>query len=119
MTKVQPHEHEASRFHEEKRRQIRRHVRNVAEVTCRKGTLGVGPNLAIRILDISEDGIRLLVKQPVNPGDELEVCFTPIGCNREVACEMIAIWCCSQDGHFALAGKFRTPVKYEDLCQIL
>jgi hypothetical protein len=103
----------------EKRRQIRRRPRNVADVVCRKGNLGVGPNLAIRILDVTEEGIRLLVKQPIAPGEETEVNFTPLGCNREVSCEMIAIWCCSQDGHFAVAGKFRKPLKYEDLCQIL
>jgi hypothetical protein len=103
----------------EQRRQIRRKVRNATDVTCRTGTSGMGPNLAIRMLDISEEGVRLTLKQPVNPGEELEISFTPLGCNREVLCGIVVVWCRAHDGIHSVAGKFRPPVRYDDIFHII
>ena len=40
----------------DKRRLIRRRVRNASDVTCRKGLSGMGANLAVRLTDITEEG---------------------------------------------------------------
>lgn len=37
------------------------------KVTCHRGALGLGPNLALGVLDLSESGARLLVKDALQP----------------------------------------------------
>src|SRR5256885_2178544 len=43
----------------------RRAPKGSTRVTCRRGSLGLGPNLALSLLDVSETGARLLVKEPL------------------------------------------------------
>src|SRR5438128_2163012 len=38
---------------------------------CRKGTLGLGPNIAVRLLDLSEGGAQLVVSEELQPGQEV------------------------------------------------
>jgi hypothetical protein len=101
------------------RRQIRRKVRNATDVSCQRGTSGMGPNIGIRLLDISEEGVRLATNQAVNPGEELEISFTPLGCNREILCGIIVVWCKAHDGVHSVAGKFRPPLRYDDIYHII
>jgi hypothetical protein len=55
----------------------RRSPRNAARATirfqCRKGALGFGPNLVIRVLDLSSSGVRLVVNKPLECTDEVEI----------------------------------------------
>ena len=37
-------------------------------VTCQRGAVGLGPNLALGLLDVSETGVRLRVKDSLRPG---------------------------------------------------
>ncbi len=103
----------------DKRRLIRRRVRNATDVSCRRGTMGLGPNLALRMLDISEEGVKLLVKQQLKLGEELEVCFTPQGCSKEIVCNLVTVRCGPENGSFMVAGKFAPPLSYDDIYHIL
>ena len=56
------------------RRASRRVVpRGQVRIECRKGTTGLGRNLALRVLDLSETGMRLLVNTPLDQAKEVEV----------------------------------------------
>src|SRR5205807_5017007 len=50
------------------RRTRRRRPKNHTKVTCHKGPFGLGPNVAVSMLDVSEAGIRLVVKVPLDRG---------------------------------------------------
>src|SRR5262245_4201424 len=47
--------------------------RGNVRVTCRRGTLDLGPNLAQRMLDVSETGVRLVLKAPLLERQEVYV----------------------------------------------
>ena len=64
---------QAKRSSQNSRRDRRRPPRGSLKVVCRKGKLGLGANIALSLLDISTGGVRLLVKEALKRGDELEI----------------------------------------------
>ena len=56
-----------------RRRSTRSSARATIRFQCRKGALGLGPNLAIRVLDLSASGVRLVVNKSLECTDEVEV----------------------------------------------
>ncbi len=42
-------------------------------MACRKGTLELGPDLAHTLLDVSESGVRFLVKVELKKGEEVSL----------------------------------------------
>jgi hypothetical protein len=52
---------------------MRRSPRGRVKIVCQRGTLELGPNLALAVLDISETGVRLRVKEALRPGQELSI----------------------------------------------
>ena len=64
----------------EKRLGHRRAARPKAEVEFRRGMTGLGANLASELVDVSEDGLCIHIKESVPPGDEVEVAVgRPLG----------------------------------------
>jgi hypothetical protein len=57
----------------ERRLTPRRLTKPGVQVICREGSLGLGPNVALSVYDISETGIRLVVKSALATGQEIEV----------------------------------------------
>lgn len=51
----------------------RRPPRGKVKVTCHKGSVDVGPNLAIGLVDISETGARLTVSTPLEKGQTVAI----------------------------------------------
>ena len=98
----------------EHRRMVRRLVKKTTLGTCQKGNSGLGPVLETRLHDISEDGIRVILKVPMAPGDEIEISITPIGTGRPLTVEAAIVWCSKEQGSgFCVAGKFLSPLSYE------
>jgi hypothetical protein len=63
------------------RRQNRRASRRLApkaqlRVECRKSVVGLGMNIAGSVLDVSETGIRLIVKAPLEKNKDVEIILT-------------------------------------------
>jgi hypothetical protein len=52
-------------------------LRSSVRIECRKDSLGLGPNLATSAVDLSETGVRLVLKAPLEKGQEVEIL---IGC---------------------------------------
>lgn len=64
----------------DKRLGHRRPARPRAEVEFRRGATGLGPNLAHELVDVSDDGLCVHLKESVTPGDEVEVAVgRPLG----------------------------------------
>jgi hypothetical protein len=55
------------------RRARRRPIKESTKVHCYGNALGLGRNIASALLDVSEAGVRLTVKIPVEVGQEVEI----------------------------------------------
>jgi hypothetical protein len=67
-------------------------ARGGSKSVCRKGTLGLGANVALGLLDVSETGARLRVKEPLSPGQEVEVGLQGPAHGREFKMTGRVIW---------------------------
>jgi hypothetical protein len=76
-------------------------------VACHSEPILVGPNLALSILDISADGIRLLVKTPLEKGQPIEVDLEGIGYCRPIKLAAEVVWAlATADGNWCVGAKF-------------
>jgi len=91
-------------------------VRTQARVECRAGTLGLGPNLALSGLDISETGIRLIVKALLASGQEVEILLSGIGARKTLKRLGKVIWSLTlADGRSCAGVSFDKPLPYADV----
>ena len=99
------------------RRVSRRLVpRKGTKVTCQKGSLGLGPNLAVGVLDISESGVRLLLKAPLDVHQDVEVNLLGPGKGRPFKVLADVIWCvAAADGTFCVGARFQKALRFFDL----
>jgi hypothetical protein len=99
------------------RRLTRRRVpKGGTRVVCRKGTFGLGADLAFSVLDISESGIRLLVRQSLAEGQEIELGLTGPGQGRTQRLLATVVWCVpAADGRCCIGARFERTLPYKDL----
>jgi hypothetical protein len=71
----------------------RRKPKGGTRIACRKGSMGLGPNLAQALLDLSEGGVRLLLGAALAPGQEVEVSLSAPGVTRDVKRLGEVAWC--------------------------
>jgi PilZ domain-containing protein len=99
------------------RRALRRKKpRTTAKIECRKGSYGLGPNIAAAFLDISESGIGLILKVPLEPDDEAEIVIRDYGIRAPIKHLARVCWCLPlQDGRFCVGLKFEKWIPYSDV----
>ena len=99
-----------------RRRSPRRPASRLAHVTCRKGASGLSPDLAVRLLDLSETGASLLLREAVDVAQEVEITFSAPGFSRPLKLLASVIRCePSADGYVRAGVHFQKPVSYRDL----
>lgn len=100
----------------ESRRVLRRSPKPGTTVECRKGTLGLGPDIAVKLHDFSEDGVLLTLREEAAPGDEIELSLTPPGFSRPTLLEAVVARCTFKEGEgYQVAAAFRMPLSYAEL----
>jgi hypothetical protein len=88
-------------------------------VICRRGTFGLGSDLTIAILDLSETGIRLLVRDSLREREPIELSLTGPGQGRSLKLLASVIWCVpAADGTYCVGARFEKALRYMEL-QIL
>lgn len=98
----------------------RRSAKQSVKTVCSKGAFGLGPNIALALLDISETGARLIIKEARKPLQELEVCFLPPGHTREFKMPSRVVWCVpTADGNFCIGVQFDKYLNYAALQEIV
>jgi PilZ domain len=98
------------------RRMKRLAVKKSTSVICRKGTLGLGPNLAIQVLDVSVDGAQLLVNSVLRLGEELELSFAPTGFTEPLIRLAVVVWCSAKEGDgYHVGVRFMDSLEYQDI----
>jgi PilZ domain len=95
----------------------RRTLKKGVALTLRQGAMGLGPNLAVGGVEVSDDGIQLRVKAELKKGDEVEIGLTGIGRSKPMNMMADVRWCrAEEEGDTFLVGiKFRRRLGYADL----
>jgi len=85
------------------------------KVVATRNALGLGPNIAFRVLDLSETGIRLLLKEELRIGREFEITLESAA-SRPVRTVAQVVWCvATADGQFCVGARFQKPISYASL----
>lgn len=91
----------------------RRQPRGGSKIVCAAGKYGLGPNVAVSVLDVSETGIRLVVKAALAVGSEVEVGLESPVDRRPTPVPAEIVWCVPLvGGKFCVGARFAHPLKY-------
>ncbi len=94
----------------------RRAPKRSVQFVCYANAMGLGPNLALSLLDVSETGARATVTVPLTPPVEIEVNLGGINSRRPFKVIAEVVWCVPEaDGTFQVGLKFQRYLTYEDL----
>jgi hypothetical protein len=97
---------------------LRRTPKRKARICCYKGALDLGANLALSLLDMSESGVRLLLKSALEPGQEVNLSFETISHRRPVKSKII--WCvAAQDGSFCVGIRLDKYLPYQEISRLI
>ena len=97
----------------------RKNPRTNVIVECRRGSLGLGKNIAASFLDVSEGGVRLTVKVLLNPDEEVEV--TLFGCQvgKPLKRQGKVCWLIPIEGERCVVGvEFEKRLPYVEVMRI-
>ncbi len=98
---------------ENRRNSPRRQPKRSSRALCVTGKFGFGPNVAVSLLDVSESGIRLVLKTALPRGHDVEVGLEAIGDHKPTRINGEVIWCVPMsDGNFCLGIRFDKPLKW-------
>lgn len=76
---------------------------------------GLGKNLAVSVLDVSETGVRLLLRKDLPIGHEFEIKLDGAA-SKSVKTVAQVIWSVpAADGNFVIGARFHTPISYAEL----
>jgi hypothetical protein len=97
----------------------RRPPRYGTRVQLRRGGLGVGPDVAVEVLDVSTGGARVRVRGRLHPGDRVLVALTPPGGKWESGGPAEVCWCTAEPDDMAQVGlRFRRPLLDRQLAEL-
>jgi len=98
----------------ERRNSPRRLPRASVRAYLRLGGLDLGPDLALRLLDLSEGGAGLLMKEAVEVGKEVSVGLEGQTHPRPVVRVANVVWSMAADGAYAIGICFQKALPYRD-----
>jgi PilZ domain len=90
-----------------------------ARVECRKGAGGLGRNLTLNTLDVSETGARLTVSVPLTCGQEVDLQLIAPGFQKPVRRGGKVVWSVGlDDERYAVGVAFDRALPYADLQRV-
>lgn len=100
---------------ENRRKSMRRKPRTSIKIECRKGSTGLGANLAHSLLDISETGVRLVVAHEVPPMGEMELIVSGYGMKDAIKRLANVRWQLKlENGQYCIGVEFQKRIAYRD-----
>jgi hypothetical protein len=98
------------------RRRFRRlKTRRTIKAYCSRGLPGQKANLALEILDLSETGIRLLLKEPLRKDHHVELNLELITNRMPFRVQGRVVWCvAAADWTHCVGVQFYNPLGYGD-----
>jgi PilZ domain-containing protein len=94
---------------------LRRPLQSSIRVECRKGSTGLGPNLTQAFLDLSQSGIRLVVRSPFRKGEEAEVLIVGNGIHPLKRIADVAWSVPTEDGYYVVGLHFHRALSYAEV----
>jgi PilZ domain len=102
-----------------RRRSRRQAPKNAAKVFCYKNTMGLGANAALSILDMSETGIRLQVKEPLRQDLEVEINLDILNLRQPIKILGKIIWSATEgNGTWSVGVLFKKPLSYANFTML-
>jgi hypothetical protein len=90
--------------------------RNKVRVTCRKGDMDLGPNLAVSLLDASQTGVRLALKTPLDMGQIVSLTLDAPSGSRPARGVGKIVWAVpAADGTCLVGVRLHKPLTYNEL----
>jgi hypothetical protein len=97
----------------------RRKPKSKIKVACFKGSLDLGQNIALGLADISESGIRLVIKEELQRGQEVTLNVEGPEHRRPVRLKGRVVWSLArEEGQFQIGVQLDTYLKYADLVKM-
>ncbi len=94
----------------------RRPTKGSTKTFCYRGPLGLGANLGVSALEVSETGACLVVKEPFNKGEEMEVNLEGLIHRRPIRKMARVVWCVSAGPErWRIGVQFEGSLRYADL----
>jgi hypothetical protein len=94
----------------------RRPPKSSTKIRCFRGAMGLGSDVALSALDISETGASLLLKAAFKAGEQMELQLESTIQRRPIRLRATVIWCvAAQDDRWMVGVKFQGTVRYADL----
>jgi hypothetical protein len=104
----------------ERRLAPRRVPNSNTRVTCHRGPHGLGPNLALGLVDVSEIGLRLLAASAFEKSQELDVALCGPGLSRPCQVPAELVWCQpGPEGQYTVGARFQRRLRYGDLVHLI
>jgi hypothetical protein len=84
----------------------RRRARVGSRAEVRRGVLGMSPDLALKVIDVSESGAQVGLVVPLRAGEQVEVALWPPGGAQSVRGPAVICWCLP-----TATGEFRAGLR--------
>ena len=98
-----------------RRRSLRASPRKSAKLECRKGSLGLGRNLTVRTIDVSDSGACLIITEPLSVMSKVEIIVDSYGLRKPIKRLATVRWQVKiEDGGFCTGVEFQKPIDYRD-----
>ena len=105
--------------HDNRRSSQRRLPRGNVVVEVRRGSLGLGKNVAAMFLDLSEGGARVVVKEDFKKDEQVEVLLLGFGMRKPMKAIGKVCWSMKLDnGMFCIGVSFDKRLPYREVCAL-
>jgi hypothetical protein len=95
-------------------------VAGFAKVECRIGSYGFGPNILKSVVNLSETGICVVLKEALKKGQEVEILFAGIDAGKALKRLGTVVWCRPDtEGAFYVGIQFQSPMPYSAMQRIV
>ncbi|MBY0232505.1 MAG: PilZ domain-containing protein [Gemmataceae bacterium] len=101
------------------RRSRRQAAKGSTRVRAYRNALGLGPNIGVRALDVSETGVRLVLKEALPVGQEFEVEIEGPAMKPFKAAATVRWTVKAEDGTFLVGASFDRSVGYAHLSALV
>ena len=99
-----------------KRLSRRSGAKSTARVRVYRTPLGLGPNIASSLLDLSETGLRVVLKEAAVVGQEVEVNLESAATGRTLKSSATVMWVVpAADSAFVVGLRLQKSLSYADL----
>jgi hypothetical protein len=95
---------------------VRRPSKRTVKSTCRRGMFDFGTNLALTILDVSETGISMLVKERLDPHQQVTFTLEGVSHRRPLRHTARVVWCMeTTDQKFCVGFRFDKRLPWAEM----